>query len=607
MIARWKGIIEEIHFGGSIMNLAIIENLNLEKPSFRPSKWPRKSKPAKNSKLPKLPENCFEPVGKGGWPPISTWINDTDISECNIGIEENPKFVKLSSSLSREKKVEYVELLKRFSDVFAWTYEDLRTYDIGVIENKIPLKEEAKLFRQKLRLINPMVLPIMEKEVKLLDAQIIMTLRYSEWVANLVPVRKKSGEIRLCVDFINLNRSSMKDNYPLSKMEHILQRVTGASRISMIDGFSSYNQIFVLPKDKEKTSFTTPWGTFMYVKMPFGLMNAWETFQRAMDIAFIGERDKFVVIYLDDITFFSKSDKEHCEHLKSVFLKCRKFGLSLNPKKSLFSMKEGKLLGHIVSAEGVKIDPSRVEAIQALLIPRSKKEVQSFLGKSNFLRRFVSNFVEMVKLITAMLRKGNEVKWTVESRNYFEQIKKSLTESLVLISLDYSKDFLIFSFSSFDTMAVVLLQKNVEGLEQPISFFSRALRDAEVKYGIMEKQTYSLIISLKPFIFYVLHSNIIAYVPSASVKDILIQPNIDGRRSKWIAKILEFDLEIKPTELVKGQGLAKLLVDSNCKALGVNFIRAYSENQQAKLSHSDPQVSPPLAGCIRYKDIIFFL
>jgi hypothetical protein len=139
-------------------------------------------------------------------------------------------------------------------------------------------------------------------------------------------------------------------------MEHLLQRVTGASRISMIDGFSGYNQISVLPKDKENTAFTTPWDTFMYAKIPFGLMNAVETFQRAMDIAFIREKYKFVVIYLDDITVFSRYDKEHCCHLRKVFLKCRRYGLSLNPKKSLFTMNERKLLGHIVSSQGVRID-----------------------------------------------------------------------------------------------------------------------------------------------------------------------------------------------------------------------------------------------------------
>jgi hypothetical protein len=367
---------------------------------------------------------------------------NVDVTECNLGTEENPKYVKLSSSLSKEKRVEYVKLLKEFADVFSWKYEDLQTYDTNIIEHKIPLKEETKPFRQKLRQINPMLLPIMEKEVKkLLDAKIIIPLRYSEWVANLVPVRKKNGEIRLCVDFRNLNRSSKKDNYPLPKMEHILQRVTGSSRMSMIDGFSGYNQISVLPEDREKTTFTTPWGTFMYAKIPFGLMNAGATFQRAMDISFIGEKEKFVVIYLDDITMFSKSDKEHYHHLKKVFLKCRKFGLSLNPKKSLFAMKEGKLLGHIVSTEGVRIDPSRVEAIQTLSLPRSKKEVQSFLGKINFLRRFISNFVELVKYITSMLRKGNEVKWTVEARDSFDQIKQALTEALFSSALIIPRNF----------------------------------------------------------------------------------------------------------------------------------------------------------------------
>jgi hypothetical protein len=209
-----------------------------------------------------------------------------------------------------------------------------------------------------------MLLPIMEREEKkLLDARIIVPLRYSEWVANLVPVRKKSGEIKLCVDFRNLNRSSNKDNYPLPNMEHILQKVTGASRISMVDGFSRYNKILIMPEDREKMTFTTPWGTFMYAKMSFGLMNAGATFQRAMDMAFIGEKDQSVVIYLDDITVFSRSNMEHCCHLRKVFLKCQKFGLSLNPKKFVFSMKEGKLLGHIVLAEGVRIDPNRVEAI----------------------------------------------------------------------------------------------------------------------------------------------------------------------------------------------------------------------------------------------------
>ena len=135
-------------------------------------------------------------------------------------------------------KSKYAELLKQYKDVFAWSYNELRTYDTTVIEHKIPLKQGIKHFRQKLRQINPILLPVIEREVKkILDAKIIFPLRYSEWVVNLVPDRKKNSEIRLCVDFRNLNRSSLKDNYPLPKMDHVLKKVVGANRMSMIDGF----------------------------------------------------------------------------------------------------------------------------------------------------------------------------------------------------------------------------------------------------------------------------------------------------------------------------------------------------------------------------------
>ena len=126
-------------------------------------------------------------------------------------------------------------------------------------------------------------------------------------------MRNKNGDIRLCVDFINLNKCFKKYNYPLPKMEHLLQRVSGASVMSFLDGFLGYNQVSVHPDDQEKTAFTTPWGTFMYAKMPFGLMNAGATFQRAMDIAFVGLKDKFVLIYLDDLTVYSNSYEEHLQ------------------------------------------------------------------------------------------------------------------------------------------------------------------------------------------------------------------------------------------------------------------------------------------------------
>jgi hypothetical protein len=157
---------------------------------------------------------------------MSSSKENANLIDCNLGTKEEPKYVKLSKSLSENQRDEYVKLLKEFSDVFAWKYEDLTTYDTNIIEHMIPLKYDTDTFKQNLRQINPMLFPIMEKEVKkLFGAQIIIPLRYFDWVADLVHVRKKNGEIKLCVDFRNLNRCSRKDNYPLPNMEHILQRV----------------------------------------------------------------------------------------------------------------------------------------------------------------------------------------------------------------------------------------------------------------------------------------------------------------------------------------------------------------------------------------------
>lgn len=229
--------------------------------------------------------------------------------------------------------------MKQFVDVFTWEYTDLKTYDKIIIQHKIPLEKDTIPFKQKLRPISPLLLPLIDNEIKkLLATKIIVPLRYSKWVSNLVVVGKRSGEIRLCVDFRNLNKFYKKDNYPLPKMEHLLQKVLGAKVMSFLDGISGYNQVAVHPGDQENTAFTTPWGTFMYSKMPFGLMNAGANFQRVMDIAFVGEKEKFVLVYVDDITVYSCSHQVHLQHLKKVFLKCRRFGISINPKKLQFSL-----------------------------------------------------------------------------------------------------------------------------------------------------------------------------------------------------------------------------------------------------------------------------
>eukprot|EP00253_Pinus_taeda_P002083 PITA_02083 len=217
--------------------------------------------------------------------------------------------VKLSKTLPQKVKAKYINLLSSFADVFSWDYSDLKTYDINIIQHTITIKPNHKPFKQKLRRLNPKLLPSIEKEInRLYKSRIIVPIRFSEWISNLVPVQKKTD-------------------------------------------------------DRDKTAFTTPWGTFHYAKMPFALKNASATFQREMDLAFANEKDVFLVVYIDDLAVFSKSDEEHMYHLKIVFQKCRQYDLLLNPKKSLFAMEEGKLLGHIISKDGIHIDPAHVQEI----------------------------------------------------------------------------------------------------------------------------------------------------------------------------------------------------------------------------------------------------
>jgi mRNA-degrading endonuclease RelE of RelBE toxin-antitoxin system len=399
--------------------------------------------------------------------------------EFNIDIEMDPRMVKIRKSTTEKERIEILDLIREFKDTFAWNYDELKAYRGDVIQHAIPLTEGAKPFRKKLRHINPKLANQIQKELqKMVDACIISPIRYSSWTSNLVVIRKKSGDIRLCVDFQDLNQLSLKDNYPLPNMEHLLQRVIGAGMMSMLDGFSGYNQVLLKREHQLKMTFTTPWGAFMYLRMPFDLMNVGKTFQRAMEFAFRDLIQKIIEIYQDDLTVMSNERRDHFSHLIIVFERCRKYGISLNPKKSVFEIDKGKLLGHISSEGGISIYPEMIQSIKDVCPPTNKKSLQSFFGKINFIRRFVPNFVERIKPMSELLKEDTIFRWDDKAIKSFEDIKDAISQAPILVSPDYSRDFIIFSFASQDTIAGVLLQKDVDDHENPIAFMSKVLRDS---------------------------------------------------------------------------------------------------------------------------------
>ena len=273
----------------------------------------------------------------------------------------------------------------------------------------------------------------------MLAVGIIAPTRHLSWFSNLVVVRKKNRQLRICIDFQNLNISCIKDNYPLPDMETMLQRVTRSSMISMLDDFSGYNQVLVKKEDRHKTTFTSPSRTFEYLRMPFGLLNTSATFQRAMDYAFNELIGKIIEIYQDDLTVFSKERLDHICHLRKVFERCRKFGISLNPTKSFLGIDEGKSLGHIISKDSVKIDLERVEAIKKVPLPQNKNALQSFNGQINFIRRFIPNLVELLKPMHKLLKKDVKFEWDSEGKESFRSIKDCIAQSPVLPSPYYSR------------------------------------------------------------------------------------------------------------------------------------------------------------------------
>lgn len=220
-------------------------------------------------------------------------------------------------------------------------------------------------------------------------------------------------------------------------MEQILQCVSSSEMISLLDGFSDYNQVLLAHEDQLKIFFWTKCGTYAYRKIPFDLANTRATFQRAMAIAFICLLGECVVVCLDDVTIFSRDKKDHITHLKKVFNRCRRYGISLNPKKIVFVVDEGKLLGFIISKHGMKIKLERTEAITKIPPPHKNNSIHLFLGRINFVKRFILNFVEIVKHMQDMIKKNVEFRWGSKEQEYFDKIKEDIAQAPTLLIPDF--------------------------------------------------------------------------------------------------------------------------------------------------------------------------
>ena len=306
--------------------------------------------------------------------------------------------------------------------------------DTDIVVHRLPLREECAPVKQKLRRVKPeMLLKIKEEVKKQLDARFLEVSKYPQWVANIVPVPKKDGKVWMCVDYRDLSIASPKDNFPLPHIDTLVDNTAKHLLFSFMDSFLGYNQIRMAPEDIEKTTFLTMWGTFCYKVMPFGLKNVGATYQRAMVTLFHDMMHKKIEVYVDNMIAKSQGEDKHVINLKKLFERLRKFQLKLNLAKCTFGATSRKLLGFVVSKKGIEIDPDKVRAIQDLPPPRTQKEIRSFMGRLNYIARFISQMTAKCDPIFKMLRKHNSDKWDEECQVAFDKVKEYLTNAPMLV------------------------------------------------------------------------------------------------------------------------------------------------------------------------------
>ncbi|CAN6554089.1 unnamed protein product [Malus baccata var. baccata] len=469
----------------------------------------------------------------------------------------------ISSSLTAQEEEKLLRVLKKFKSALGWTLADIKGISPTTCMHHIFLEEGAKPTREAQRRLNPPMMEVVKKEIiKLLDCGVIYPISDSRWVSPVQCVPKKSGVTvvanaenelvpqriqtgwRVCIDYRKLNTTTRKDHFPLPFIDQMLERLAGYAFYCFLDGYSGYNQIVISPEDQEKTTFTCPFGTFAYRRMPFGLCNAPATFQRCMMSIFSDYVEKIIEVFMDDFSVFGDSF-DSCLHNLSVILKrCVETNLVLNWEKCHFMVKQGIVLGHIISEKGIEVDKSKIDLVRHLPSPTSVREVRSFLGHAGFYRRFIKDFSKIAQPLCRLLQKEVAFEFTNECTESFNQLKELLTTAPIIVPPDWSLPFELMCDASDYAVGAVLGQRK-DKRPHVIYYASRTLNNAQLNYSTMEKELLAVVFALDKFRSYLIETKVIVFTDHAALKYLLTKKEAKPRLIRWILLLQEFDIEIR--------------------------------------------------------------
>ena len=376
----------------------------------------------------------------------------------------------------------------------------------------------------------------------------------------------------------------------------MLERVAGHEFYCFLDGYSGYNQIEIALEDQEKTTFTCPFGTFAFRKMPFRLCNAPGTFQRCMMGIFSDMIEIIMEIFMDDFSIFGDSYEDCLENLRKVLERCQEKNLVLNWEKCHFIVTQGIVLGHIVSKTGIEVDKAQVELISNLPTPKCVRDIRSFLGHSGFYRRFIKDFSAIARLLCTLLSKDVPFAWSQACEEAFVKLKTMLVSPPIMLSPNWNLPFEIMCDASDYAIGAVLGQRK-DKKAFVIYYASKTLDSAQANYTTTEKEFLAVVLALEKFRSYIVGSPITIFTYHAALKYLLSKQDTKPRLTRWILLCQEFNLTIKDkkgVENVVGDHLSRLVPESNSH--GVPLGDSFPDEQLFSLVH-----------CPWYADIVNYL
>ena len=360
-------------------------------------------------------------------------------------------------------------------------------------------------------------------------------------------VKKADGSLRLCVDYRGLNAVTVTDKTALPIIKDMLRRTIGANYFSKIDLKSAFNLLRIAAGDEYLTAFRTKYGHFEYKVMPFGLKNAPGTFQAFLNHVFGDLIDRGVLGYIDDLLIYSRTKEEHVKLVFEVFNRLRKFGLKANPKKCVFLVSSVTFLGHVISREGLRMDPAKLSSITSWETPSDLKDLQSFLGLANYYRDFIPNFSKIVTPLTALMRKDSPWNFHEEHQLAFEELKKVFASNVILKQPDRDAQFFVECDASDFALGSVLQQEDVStGRLRPIAFFSRKFTTPELNYEIYDKELMAIVESFKEWRYLLIGTDlpVIVYSDHKNLEYFKTARLLNRRQARWSQYLADFNFQI---------------------------------------------------------------